>query len=118
MGAMQGAVDAAPEWFQERRVELRGENYPDIRTVPQIDRGEIPKLDAGSQKLVDPVKAKAFLENPRAQAPTITSDDILAWVRSRQQVFDAISAPFLGEFIAPDTSVFDAPRGQLPPGAR
>lgn len=29
-----GGIANTPEWFQERRVEIRGEGYPDLNTVP------------------------------------------------------------------------------------
>lgn len=29
-----GGIANAPEWFQERRVEIRGEGYPDLNEVP------------------------------------------------------------------------------------
>lgn len=118
MGAVRSAVDEAPEWFKERRVEIRGENYPDIRTVPQITGGDIPTLDTESERLVDPARARSFLDHPRAAPPDTTPDEIRAWIRSRQQILAAVSAPTLSDLSPPDTSVFDAPRGQLPPGAR
>ena len=36
------AIDQAPEWYDARRVEIRGEGYPEIIDVPTIEKGQEP----------------------------------------------------------------------------
>ncbi len=115
---MRAAVDEAPAWFQERREEIRGEDYPDIRTVPAVEGDERPRLGSDSGALAKSGTPEDFLSDPRAQPPNISPAEIMAWVRSKQAVFAGIAPPGPHTVITPDTSVFDVPRGQPPASPR
>jgi len=118
VGAVRAAVDEAPAWFQDRREEIRGEEYPDIAAVPAVAQEERPRLGDESGVLAEAGTPEDFLDNPRAQPPNISPAQIMAWARSRQALFAGIAPPGPDTVIAPDTSVFDVPRGQPPASPR
>jgi len=77
ISAVRGAVDQAPDWYGERRAEIRGEGYPDIADVPVVDRANLPgrSLPANRGRAVQLIAL--FENNPRAEAPQGGLDEIL-----------------------------------------
>jgi hypothetical protein len=71
-----GGIANTPEWFQERRVEIRGEGYPDLLDVPD----EADVLDIGarlrSTENVTRNELSAFLADPRNEPATVTQEEI------------------------------------------
>lgn len=118
VNAVRSAADEAPAWFQERREEIRGEDYPDIRTVPTVNADTRPQLGKESGALARTGSATEFAAHPRATPPNISPADIMAWVQAKKQLFAGVNPPRPGEAKAPDLSVFDAPRGQPPASPR
>ncbi|MEM7663418.1 MAG: hypothetical protein AAF292_14335 [Pseudomonadota bacterium] len=73
-----GGIGNAPDWFRERRVEIRGEGYPLLREVPVVN-----DTNAGFQRMeetsVTAEIARLYLEDhPRAELSIQTPEDILA----------------------------------------
>ena len=71
-----GGIANTPEWFQERRVEIRGEGYPDFADVPaETDAREIRK-SLEITKSAALAELEAFTTSPRLEPANATSDDI------------------------------------------
>lgn len=71
-----GGISNTPEWFQKRRVEIRGEGYPSFSDVPAdiqvqdtLQRIAVSESDTLA-KLVE------FLNSPRSRLPDLTEDQI------------------------------------------
>lgn len=64
---VRSAVNQAPEWYGERRIEIRGEGYPAIADVPQIDKANRPGTSlVANAKEIEALRG-VFEANPRAQ---------------------------------------------------
>ena len=71
-----GGIANTPEWFQERRVEIRGEGYPELNAVPVADpisgsrdRLELSTTEAASAR-------EALFGNPRSAPADISLTDM------------------------------------------
>lgn len=73
-----GGIGNAPDWFQQRRVEIRGEGYPSFRDVPK----NVSETQQRARLTLSEAEALAALElfksNLRSQPPEMTVDDISA----------------------------------------
>lgn len=71
-----GGIANTPEWFQERRVEIRGEGYPDLTEVPDgRSIGEIGERLQATETLARQ-DLETFLSDPRALPASVTSEEI------------------------------------------
>lgn len=71
-----GGISNAPDWFQERRVEIRGEGYPDLNIVPVAEpiRGSRTRLELSAEEAA---KARETLfGDPRAALAHLTLRDM------------------------------------------
>ena len=76
-----GGIANAPDWFKERRVEIRGKGYPKLREVPTAG-----SIDAPQQRMeVGGLEAEAareyLLTHPRGTLSSLTPADIEASIR-------------------------------------
>lgn len=64
---VRGAVNQAPDWYADRRSEIRGEGYPSIADVPEIDAANPPgaTLTLPTER-IEALRA-LFNGNPRAE---------------------------------------------------
>lgn len=116
--AVRGAVDEAPDWFQQRRTELRGEDYPSIVEVPTVLKRDRPAIsEAGRATRMAGLKAE-FLSDPRAEAPNQSRADIEKWVAEKKALFAGIEPPAAAEFDRSAAEVFNSPRASLPSGTK
>lgn len=110
---VKNAVDQAPDWYESSRSEVRGEGYPDLASIPEIQPGKEPgKTLPLSVTRVDELIA-AFESDPRAQAPKRTSAEIEAYAQGVRAEFAAEIPPpnFLTEEeIAAIRESFNVPR--------
>ncbi|MEL7481853.1 MAG: hypothetical protein AAGJ29_09845 [Pseudomonadota bacterium] len=88
-----GGFASAPEWFNERRVEIRGEGYPKLRDVPVADdfREVSARMREGG---FETEEARFIMENhPRAELSPYTPYELASF-----------SAPLLAQLpdIKPD----------------
>ncbi len=106
----------APDWYEARKVEFRGEGYPDLNSVPELQEDYDPrgKLTLSEQETL--AALAMFNADPRAQASTESAEAILAWAMEvRRAVEGRLPAP---DFMT-DAEVdaikarFDVPRGRL-----
>lgn len=77
-GKVREAVNTAPEWYGERRAQIRGEGYPDLGAVPQADTVNPPgKMLKAQQASASQRLANAF-EDPRAEVAAGGAEEIMA----------------------------------------
>ena len=113
---VQAVRAAAPSWYEDRKTELRGEDYPKLTEIPVITDQTRPGQQLSlRQEEVERVLA-AFDADPRSEGVTETPEEILAWARGvRVAVERAIPA---AEFLSDDEVAalkarFSRPRGRL-----
>ncbi|MEO1661831.1 MAG: hypothetical protein AAFR51_12635 [Pseudomonadota bacterium] len=106
----------APDWYEARKVEFRGEGYPDLSSVPELQAGYDPLLKLTLSEEETLAALAMFNSDPRAQASTESAEAILAWAADvRRAVEGRLPAP---DFMT-DAEVdalkarFDVPRGRL-----
>ena len=113
--SMSDLQEAAPEWYEARKQELRGEGYPKLGTVPTDDtyrnrQRALMKTGAEREAL-----REAFFASPRSEPVNLTPAQISAWGDElKAQVDSAIPpADFLtDQQIAMLKARFDRPRAR------
>ena len=96
-----GGIANTPEWFQERRVEIRGEGYPDINSVPVLtDNGSL-QAKIQLTEAVTRSEVLAFTSDPRNALSPVTEDDI-------SQLADSLQAAMPAEVAQIDALLTDA----------
>lgn len=79
MGAVRETIASAPEWYQDRAQEVRGEGYPSIGRIPTLEAGQASaaSLDAGREIVLG---AEAlFRLDPRSVPPGLELETMLEW---------------------------------------
>lgn len=71
-----GGIANTPEWFQERRVEIRGEGYPDFAEVPEINNTNAISQRLAQTKALAQDELEAFESHPRYAPANITEEDM------------------------------------------
>ena len=66
-----------PDWFEERRAEVRGEGYPQLTEVPNETDGPSSDTQTNAVRAVL-ASYDDFFNDPRAAEPSITKADIIA----------------------------------------
>jgi hypothetical protein len=75
---VRDAVNQAPDWYETRRQEIRGEGYPKLVDIPTIAPGELPgKSLPASAARVSALSAE-FADNARAELPANGPAEIAA----------------------------------------
>ncbi|MEM9670015.1 MAG: hypothetical protein AAF950_13925 [Pseudomonadota bacterium] len=89
-----GGIGNAPEWFRERRVEIRGEGYPQLRNVPTISDTE-ESFERMEDSTVSIEIAQLYIDtHPRAELTLFSPQQILApFEPMRAQLPDIEPAP-------------------------
>jgi hypothetical protein len=110
---VRGAMKDAPEWYEQRRKEVRGEGYPKLADVPVIDEASKPgkSLPATAERVETLTRefaaAEALLTAPSPPA------ELEALVDRIQGEFVGVSAPgnfFTEAEVAALQAQFDVPR--------
>ncbi|MEE2922813.1 MAG: hypothetical protein VYC38_13705 [Pseudomonadota bacterium] len=107
------AIDQAPEWYDARRVEIRGEGYPEIIDVPTIEKGQAPGQTLEASRSRSETLRAVFTESERAAGPANVAAEIETFrdtVRREFAGFDASSDFLTDEEILAIRSAFDVPR--------
>ncbi|MFN7165230.1 MAG: hypothetical protein ACK4P2_10480 [Hyphomonas sp.] len=110
---VRGALNDAPEWYEARRTEIRGEGYPDIADIPTVDANWKPGegLAASGDQIA--IIQAAFAADERAQLPAAGAAEIEAVLAEIKGAFEPGLPP--GEFFT-DTEIaairasFNVPR--------
>ncbi len=106
----------APDWYEARKVEFRGEGYPDLNSIPELSApGEsLRKLELSEAETL--ATLELFNSDPRAQAPQETPAQIRAWaLEVKRAVEGQLPAPdFLTDAEVEELKArFDVPRARL-----
>jgi len=106
----------APDWYEARKVEFRGEGYPELYTVPELTANgdSLAKLSLSEADVL--AALTLFNNDPRAQGVAETPEAILAWAADvRRAVEGQLPAPdFLTDAEVEELKArFDVPRGRL-----
>ena len=107
------AIDQAPEWYDARRVEIRGEGYPKIIDVPVIAENQAPGQTLEASKARGAELRAVFAENARAVEPANTAaeiEDLRETVRRGFAGAQANTEFLTDEEIEAIRSAFDVPR--------
>ena len=108
------AIDQAPDWYDARRVEIRGEGYPEFIDVPVIAEGATPGQTLQASKSRGAELRAIFADSARAVPPANIAaeiEDLQETVRREFAGFEASSDFLTDEEIAAIRSAFDVPRG-------
>ncbi|MDX1292358.1 MAG: hypothetical protein R3265_06090 [Hyphomonas sp.] len=107
------AIDQAPDWYDARRVEIRGEGYPEIIDVPVIAEGQTPGQTLETSKSRGDELRAIFAADARAVEPANIAaeiEDLRETVRRGFAGLEATSEFLTDEEIAAIRSAFDVPR--------
>lgn len=112
-GKVRQAVADAPDWYEQRREEIRGEGYPEVIDIPVISADNMPgqTLHLSAERAAE-LRA-AFETSDRAGVPANTLAEITALRESIRQGFAGLPADpgFLTEEeISAIRASFDVPR--------
>lgn len=107
VGAVRQAVSSAPEWYQEARVEIRGEGYPDVSRVVALEHnGSAPgRVDEARLAVADSEARLLSQLGPASSEAELQA--ALAWAAAEQAAFSGIASE--GEFL--DDSDLEVLRG-------
>ncbi|MEQ9317229.1 MAG: hypothetical protein RLN72_15355 [Henriciella sp.] len=115
MDRLSDMREAAPDWYEARKVELAGEGYPRLSDVPinatYRDQNRQMNLTRAEREAI----RAGFEANPRSEPVDITPEEILAWsTELRNRVNRQMTrADFLTDAeIAALKARFDRPRAR------
>lgn len=77
-GKVREAVNNAPEWYGERRAQIRGEGYPELAAVPQADTVNPPGKTLKAQQAGASRRLAAAFDDPRAEVAAGGAEEIIA----------------------------------------
>jgi len=84
----------APDWYEARKVEFRGEGYPSLASVPETAADYNPKRKLELSEADVRAALVLFNSDPRADAAVETPESMLAWAREvRRAVEERLPAP-------------------------
>lgn len=84
----------APDWYEARKVEFRGEGYPSLASVPQTAPDYDPRRKLELSEADVRAALALFNSDPRAEAAVETPAEIMAWaVEVRRAVEGRLPAP-------------------------
>ena len=86
------AINQAPDWYDARRAEIRGEGYPDLNEVKELTPDELPgKTLPAAAARVDILQAY-FDSNERAEPPAEAAAEMAALLTRVEAGFAALPA--------------------------
>ncbi|MEO0466993.1 MAG: hypothetical protein AAF216_10660 [Pseudomonadota bacterium] len=113
---VRDTVSAAPDWYDARAVEVRGEGYPNVAEIPVLtpEQRTDRNLSAGLEDLQ--AADRLFAMNPRAIPPGLELDDMMVWAeaarRDADQFADETFEHFTEEELARLRALFNIPRAR------
>lgn len=110
---VRAAINEAPEWYDARRTEIRGEGYPDVIDIPTIEANWKPDAALLASGDTMAILQATFDNDPRARVSLTGTADILAIAAEIRAEFDPPlpEAGFLTETeIAAIRESFNVPR--------
>ena len=84
----------APEWYEARKLEFRGEGYPDINAVPPLSSQRATRTQLALSEAETLAVLEQFNSDPRAEGAVETADEMRAWaLQARRAVEGQLPAP-------------------------
>lgn len=92
VSAVSDGFEAAPEWFQERQANFKGNDYPSFEQAAQMDEAEevLPWKTIRS----DLMQGKLAIDNANAGPVTVTSEDMRAWAAEQKALVAKGEEPY------------------------
>jgi len=112
----QAVRDAAPDWYEARKVEISGNDYPRIGEIPVVTAETRPGGQLAASEAETVAALHRFSINPRSAPAQETPAAILAWASAHRRAIEGrIPAPdFLSdEDVARLKAMFNTPRGRF-----
>lgn len=113
---VQDVRNNAPEWYEARKNEISGKDYPRVSDIPVVTDANRPGQQLNVSR-ADTLKAlNMFMNDPRATGAQEDASSMLAWANeARRAVEGQVPAPdFLtDEEVEALKAVFNTPRGRL-----
>ena len=109
----RSAINQAPDWYETRRVEIRGEGYPELVDMPKISPGELPGKTLPASGLRVAALTAEFANSARAELPADGPAKIAAVgneIRQQFAGFDESSNFLTDAEIAAIRNSFNVPR--------
>lgn len=110
-------VANAPDWYEARATEVRGEGYPSISRIPELaasDRASRGQLDVARTEIAN--AEVLFRMDPRAVPPGLELEAMLEWAHDVRTVFIAEGATDADHLTADEVrrlrAIFERPRAQ------
>lgn len=106
----------APDWYEARKTEFRGEGYPSLFSVPERMAGENPATKIQMSEEETLAALAMFNSDPRAALPVETPEDILAWAQEVKRAAEGrLPAPdFMTDAEVEEIKArFNVPRARL-----
>ncbi len=113
---VRDTVAAAPDWYDQRAAEVRGEGYPSVSRIPELEAGErsTAEIDAGREAVA--AADALFRMDPRAVPPGLELQEMLAWAEEARAEAEAVANEPGGHLTAEDVAalraLFDRPRAE------
>lgn len=93
MTPLQEARDAAPEWYEARKEQIRGAGYPQINAIPDLANADRPGQDLPLSRAETLTALAMFQADPRASLPTETPEEMRAWTQRQRQMVESAIPP-------------------------
>lgn len=106
----------APDWYEARKVEFRGEGYPDLGSIPESQPNYDPVRKLQLSEADTLAALTLFRNDPRAEPATETAEAIVNWAMDvRRAVEGQLPAPdFMTDAEVDQIKArFNVPRGRL-----
>lgn len=110
---VRAAINEAPEWYAERRTEIRGEGYPEVADIPTVEAGWKPDRSLNKSKTEMAALRQVFDTAERAEVAEDGAEKIAAIAAELRAEFEPglPEAEFLSESeIAAIRASFNVPR--------
>ena len=113
---VRDTVAAAPDWYDQRAAEVRGEGYPSISRIPELDAGSrsTDEIDEGRAAVV--AADALFRMDPRSVPPGLELEEMMAWAAAARAEADAVASEPGGHLTEEDVAalkaLFERPRAK------
>ncbi len=89
-----GGIANTPDWFQEKRVEIRGEGYPDFSSVPAAGDAKADGINLSEKEARTRALQASFLKDERTAPPDISEADMAASVADMRKLLELPRSAF------------------------
>lgn len=92
---VQTLRDGAPDWYNDRKTEISGEDYPSIGEIPNSTKRENKRsrTKLSSSKKETNAALALFAADPRSSSAEETPEEMLAWAKANKRAVERDLAP-------------------------